>query len=40
MLPVVLTAQFPADANGIEIDLRGVLEGVPSGGGVFSSAVD
>lgn len=40
MLPVVLTAQFPADANGIEIDLRGVLEGVPSEDGVFSSAVD
>lgn len=40
MLPVVLTAQFPADANGIEIDLRGGLEGVPSDDGVFSSAGD
>lgn len=27
MLPVVLTAHVPADANGIEPDFRGVLEG-------------
>jgi hypothetical protein len=27
ILPVVLTAHVPADANGIEPDFRGVLEG-------------
>lgn len=38
-LPVVRTAQLPADANGIEIDFRGNLDGVPSGEGVESSTV-
>ncbi|KAF4461989.1 hypothetical protein FALBO_11206 [Fusarium albosuccineum] len=37
MLPDVLTAQDPGDANGIEMDFRGNLDGVPSGDGVVSS---
>jgi hypothetical protein len=39
MLPVVLTAHVPVDANGIEFDFRGVLDGVLSGDTVGSSIV-
>lgn len=38
MLPDVLDTQLPAEAKGIETDLRGNLEGVISGDTVIESA--